>query len=179
MLKSEMRPLKFVLTPCLILLISLAAVAQQNVLEAPEDSRPPKTSVIYESVDQEKDIQEKDLGPPEPVEPPSDSDQVFTFAEQMPEFEGGQEALMNFIRKNVRYPESAVEQEIEGKVFIEFVVYPNGELGQYKILRGVHSLLDKEAMRVIKATAGKWKPGKQNGKPVAVVFRLPVVFKLQ
>ena len=174
MLKSEILPLKFVLTPCLILLISLAAVAQQNVLEAPEDSRPPNTSVINESVDQEKD-----LGPPEPVEPPSDSDQVFTFAEQMPEFEGGQEALMNFIRKNVRYPESAVEQEIEGKVFIEFVVYPNGELGQYKILRGVHSLLDKEALRVIKATAGKWKPGKQNGRPVAVQFRIPVAFVLQ
>ena len=174
MLKSEILPLKFVLTPCLILLISLAAVAQQNVLDAPEDSRPPNTSVIYESVDQEKD-----LGPPEPVEPPSDSDQVFTFAEQMPEFEGGQEALMNFIRKNVRYPENAVEQEIEGKVFIEFVVYPNGELGQYKILRGVHSLLDKEALRVIKATAGKWKPGKQNGMPVAVQYRIPVAFVLQ
>jgi len=174
MLKSEILPLKFALTPCLILLISLAAVAQQNVLEAPEDSRPPSTSVINESVDQEKD-----LGPPEPVETPSDSDQVYTVAEQMPEFEGGQEALMNFIRKNVRYPESAVEQEIEGKVFIEFVVYPNGELGQYKILRGVHSLLDKEAMRVIKATAGKWKPGKQNGRPVAVQFRIPVAFVLQ
>ena len=174
MLKSEILPLKFALTPCLILLISLAAVAQQNVLEAPEDSRPPSTSVINESVDQEKD-----LGPPEPVETPSDSDQVYTVAEQMPEFEGGQEALMNFIRKNVRYPESAIEQEIQGKVFIEFVVYPNGELGQYKILRGVHSLLDKEAMRVIKATAGKWKPGKQNGRPVAVQFRIPVAFVLQ
>jgi TonB family protein len=175
MLNSEMRPLKFVLTPCLILLISLYATAQQNVLEAPEDSRPPNTSTIYENRDQEGD-----LGPTAPVEElPSDSDQVFTIAEQMPEFEGGQEALMNFIRTNVRYPESAIEQDIQGKVFIEFVVYPNGELGQFKILRGVHSLLDKEAMRVIKATAGKWKPGKQNGKPVAVVFRLPVVFKLQ
>ncbi len=175
MLKSEIIPLKFVLTPCLILLISVTAVAQQNVLEAPEDSRPPSTSIINESVDQESD-----LGPTAPVvELPSDSNRVFDFAEQMPVFEGGQDALMNFIRKNVRYPESAVEQEIEGKVFIEFVVYPNGELGQYKILRGVHSLLDKEAMRVIKATAGKWKPGKQNGRPVAVLYRIPVAFVLQ
>ncbi len=170
-----MRLVKFVLTPCLILIISLAAVGQQNVLEAPEDARHPNTSVIHESVDQEGD-----LGPTAPVmELPPDSDQVFDFAEQMPIFEGGQEALMNFIRTNVRYPESAIEQEIQGKVFIEFVVYPNGELGQFRILRGVHSLLDKEALRVIKATAGKWKPGRQNGKPVAVVFRLPVVFKLQ
>jgi protein TonB len=155
--------------------ITFVAAAQQNVLEAPEDARHPNTSVIHESVEQEGD-----LGPTAPVmELPSDSDQVFDFAEQMPVFEGGQEALMNFIRTNVRYPESAIEQEIQGKVFIEFVVYPNGELGQYRILRGVHSLLDKEAMRVIKATAGKWKPGKQNGKPVAVVFRLPVVFVLK
>ena len=175
MLKGEIRLVKFVLTPCLILLISIVAVAQQNVLEAPEDTRHPNTSVIHESVEQEGD-----LGPTAPVmELPSDSDQVFDFAEQMPVFEGGQEALMNFIRTNMRYPESAIEQEIQGKVFIEFVVYPNGELGQYRILRGVHSLLDKEAMRVIKATAGKWKPGRQNGKPVAVVFRLPVAFVLK
>lgn len=175
MLKSEIRLVKFVLTPCLILLISIVAAAQQNVLEAPEDARHPNTSVIHESVEQEGD-----LGPTAPVmELPPDSNQVFTMVEQMPEFEGGQEALMNFIRTNVRYPESAIEQEIQGKVFIEFVVYPNGELGQYRILRGVHSLLDKEAMRVIKATAGKWKPGKQNGRPVAVVFRLPVAFVLK
>lgn len=175
MLKSEIRPPKFVLTPCLVLLLSLAAVAQQNVLEAPEDARYPNTSVIHESVDQEGD-----LGPTTPVgELPPDSDQVFIVVEQMPEFEGGQDALMNFIRTNVRYPESAVEQELQGKVFVEFVVYPSGELGQCKILRGVHSLLDNEAMRVVKATAGKWKPGKQNGKPVAVQYRLPVVFKLQ
>ncbi len=174
MLKSEILPLKFVLTPCLILLISLAAVAQQNVLEAPEDSRPPKTSVIYEGVDQEKD-----LGPPEPVEPPSNSDLVFSFVEQMPVFEGGQEALMKFLVNNIRYPEGAVEQEIQGKVIVEFVVYPNGELGKFKILRGVHSLLDKEAMRVVKLTSGKWTPGRQNGKAVPVQIRLPVAFVLK
>jgi protein TonB len=79
------------------------------------------------------------------MELPSDSDQVFDFAEQMPVFEGGQEALMNFIRTNMRYPESAIEQEIQGKVFIEFVVYPNGELGQYRILRGViHCSIKKQ-----------------------------------
>jgi hypothetical protein len=58
-------------------------------------------------------------------------------------------------------------------------VYPNGELGKYKILRGVHSLLDKEALRVVKLTSGKWKPGWQNGKAVPVQFLLPVAFVLK
>ena len=154
--------------------IGIAAFAQQNVLEAPEDSRPPNTSIIYESRDQDTDI-----GPPEPVEPPPDSDQVFSFVEQMPVFEGGQDALMKFLVNNLRYPDAAVEQELQGKVFVEFVVYPNGELGKYKILRGVHSLLDKEALRVVKLTSGKWMPGRQNGKAVPVQFRLPVAFVLK
>ena len=153
--------------------IGIAAVAQQNVLEAPEDSRPPNTSTIYENRDQDTD-----LGPLEPVEPPSESDQVFTVVEQMPEFEGGQDALMKFLVNNIRYPEGAVEQELQGRVYVQFVVYPNGELGKYKILRGVHSLLDKEALRVVKLTSGKWKPGWQNGKAVPVQFLLPVAFGL-
>ena len=157
-----------------VFFIGIAVFAQQNVLEAPEDSRPPNTSTIYENRDQDTD-----LGPPEPVEPPSDSDQVFTVVEQMPEFEGGQDALMKFLVNNIRYPEGAVEQELQGRVYVQFVVYPNGELGKYKILRGVHSLLDKEALRVVKLTSGKWKPGWQNGKAVPVQFLLPVAFVLK
>ena len=154
--------------------ITFVANAQQNVLEAPEDGKPESTSKIKETRNEDGPRQASHFG-----DVPPDSNEVFVVVEQMPEFEGGQESLMNFIRTNVRYPESAVEQELQGKVFVEFVVYPSGELGQCKILRGVHSLLDNEAMRVVKATAGKWKPGKQNGKPVAVQYRLPVVFRLQ
>ena len=157
----------------LVFVFSMPALAQQNVLEAPEDKRYPKTTTIIETQNQDGD-----MGPTTPVEIPPDSEQVFVVVEQMPEFEGGQEALMKFLVHNIRYPEAAVEQELQGKVFVEFVVYPNGELGQYKILRGVHPLLDKEALRVVKLTLGKWKPGKQNGKAVPVRFRLPVVFKL-
>jgi TonB family protein len=157
-----------------VFFIGITAFAQQNVLEAPEDSRPPNTSTIYENRNQDTD-----LGPTAPVELPPDSEQVFSFVEQMPMFEGGQEALMKFLVNNIRYPEAAVEQELQGKVFVEFVVYPNGELGKFIILRGVHSLLDKEALRVVKLTSGKWTPGRQNGKAVPVKFRLPVAFVLQ
>jgi len=152
----------------------VSALAQQNVLEAPEDQRYPKTTTIIETQNQDGD-----MDPTTPVEIPPDSEHVFVEVEQMPEFEGGQEVLMKFLVSNIRYPEAAVEQELQGKVFVEFVVYPNGELGQYKILRGVHPLLDKEALRVVKLTSGKWKPGKQNGKAVPVQFRLPVAFVLK
>lgn len=158
----------------LVFVFNMSALAQQNVLEAPEDQRYPKTTTTVETRNQEGD-----MGPTAPVELPPDSEQVFVVVEQMPEFEGGQDALMKFLMNNLRYPEAAVDQELQGKVFVEFVVYPNGELGQYKLLRGVHTLLDKEALRVVKLTSGKWKPGRQNGKAVPVQFRLPVVFVLK
>ena len=114
----------------------------------------------------------------EEVEEPK---KVLTLAEQMPEFEGGQQALMNFISKNMIYPQSAIDDEIEGRVYVNFVVTSDGTLRDIAILRGVPGgeALNKEAMRVVKLTDGKWKPGSQKGKPVDVKFTLPIVFKLQ
>ena len=123
----------------------------------------------------------------EPVSPPpveqlvEDPEKVFTIVEQMPEFEGGQQALMSFISKNMVYPSVSKENEFQGTVFLSYIVRANGNLSDIKVLRSVSggSELDREAIRVLKLTNGKWSPGKQNGKPVHVEMKLPFRFLLR
>lgn len=114
---------------------------------------------------------------PPPQIPIPDSQKVFDYVEQMPEFPGGQSAMMQFLSKNIQYPQQAKEAAIQGKVFAEFVVDNNGELHDIKILRGIGYGCDQEVIRVLKLMP-KWKSGRMNGKAVSVRFRLPVNFKL-
>lgn len=106
---------------------------------------------------------------------------VFTVVEQMPEFEGGNEALMSFISKNVVYPPNAADNQIQGIIYLSYVVRSDGSLSDIKVIRSISggSELDREAIRVLKLTNGKWKPGKQNGKPVSVNLSLPIKFLLR
>lgn len=116
----------------------------------------------------------------EPVEEVVDEgpgDQIFTVVEQMPEFEGGLEAMMKFISKNLKYPSAARRMGIEGQVFVQFVVDAEGKISEVKTIKGISAECDKEAERVIKMMP-PWKAGKQNGKPVKVRFVLPIRFKL-
>jgi len=102
---------------------------------------------------------------------------VLEYVEDMPEFPGGQKAMFDFIRRNMRYPESARKDSVQGKVFIEFVIEREGSVSHVKIIKGVRTDLDQEAIRVI-SMMPQWKPGKQGGKPCRVKFRLPIYFKL-
>jgi len=107
-------------------------------------------------------------------------DEVFNFyvLEDKPEFPGGGEAaLLQWIAKNTEYPEIAKENQIQGRVFVGFVIGKDGSVTDVKILRGVDPYLDKEAKRVVEAMPN-WKPGKQRGKPVKVSFQVPINFKL-
>jgi periplasmic protein TonB len=106
-----------------------------------------------------------------------DENKIFMVVEQQPEFEGGYEAMMNFIRKNMRYPASARRMGIDGTVYVSFVVVKDGKINDVKVLRGISADCDKEAVRVVEMMP-HWKPGKQNGKPVFVRFNLPIKFKL-
>jgi periplasmic protein TonB len=106
-----------------------------------------------------------------------DENKIFMVVEQQPEFEGGYEAMMNFIRKNMRYPASARRMGIDGTVYVSFVVGKDGTINDVKVLRGISADCDKEAVRVVQSMP-PWKPGKQNGKPVFVRFNLPIKFKL-
>ncbi|MDD4645654.1 MAG: energy transducer TonB, partial [Bacteroidales bacterium] len=94
-----------------------------------------------------------------------------------PEFPGGDEALLKFIRDNTKYPTEAVEKKIEGRVFVGFVISKTGEIEQAKVLRGVEPGLDAEALRVINSMP-KWTPGAVAGKPVAVSYQVPMSFTL-
>ena len=104
-------------------------------------------------------------------------DKPFTTVEQMPTFPGGEGELNAYISKNLKYPVTAQENGIQGRVTIRFVVTASGEISDVKVMRGIDPACDKEAVRVVK-TMPKWVPGKQNGRNVAVYFTLPIVFRL-
>ena len=102
--------------------------------------------------------------------------QVFTVVEVMPEFPGGQGALLKFLATNVRYPESAVKNGIEGRVSCSFVG-KDGAISEAVVIRGVSPELNEEALRVINSMP-VWSPGKQRGKAVNVKYTVPVTFRL-
>ncbi|MFI5134925.1 MAG: energy transducer TonB [Chitinophagales bacterium] len=102
---------------------------------------------------------------------------VFTFVEQMPQFPGGQESLMEFLESNLQYPDSARHYDVEGRVVANFIVNEDGSICDAKIVHGLGHGCDEEVLRVI-SIMPKWIPGKQNGTLVKVYFNLPVTFKL-
>jgi TonB family protein len=104
-------------------------------------------------------------------------DEVFLVVENMPEYPGGKDALRKDIAETVKYPEEAKKQKITGKVFVSFVVNKQGKVEDVKIERGVNTLLDQEAMRVVKQLK-TWKPGSQKGVKVKVRFTVPIQFAL-
>lgn len=105
------------------------------------------------------------------------NDMVFDVVEVMPQFPGGQIAMMKYIMENMKYPEQAMKEGIQGRVAVRFIVEKDGSISDVKPILSVHPLLNKEAVRVVESMP-KWTPGKQNGKPVRVRFNLPVMFKL-
>ncbi len=101
---------------------------------------------------------------------------VFHVVEQMPQFPGGQAAMMKFIADSLRYPSVSCEHRIEGRVVVQFVVDCEGNILNPLVVRSVDPLLDREAIRLVKLMP-KWIPGRQNGKPVSVVCLVPIRFK--
>ncbi|MBO7615973.1 MAG: M56 family metallopeptidase [Bacteroidales bacterium] len=106
-----------------------------------------------------------------------DNDTIYNNVNEMPEFPGGIEGLMEYVAKNVKYPESARENNLQGRVIVKFVIEKDGTVTNVEVGRGWGNELDDEAVRVVKAMP-KWKPGKQDGKPVRVSFMLPINFIL-
>lgn len=109
---------------------------------------------------------------PEPVE-----EEVFMVVEEQPSPVGGMPAFMQYLYKNIKYPDQARRLGVEGKVFVEFVVDKDGSLTDIKVMKGIGAGCDEEAVRVLK-NAPKWNPGKQRGRPVKVKMVLPIQFRL-
>lgn len=103
------------------------------------------------------------------------NNEIVTWTEQMPEFQGN---LSAYLQKNLRYPDFAKENNIEGRVIIQFVVNEDGSIGNAIIKKGIGGGCNEEALRVVN-TMPKWKPGMQNGKPLKVYYTLPITFMLQ
>lgn len=119
-----------------------------------------------------------DIAFEEPVaEVVAEDDEIFTVVDQQPEFDGGYEAMMAFIKANLIYPPNARRMEIEGTVHVSFVVSKTGSISDVQVLRGIMTECDREAVRVVQKMPA-WKPGRQNGRPVNVRFILPLRFRL-
>ena len=103
---------------------------------------------------------------------------VFRVVEEMPSYPGGMQKAMRFLAKNIKYPVTAQEAKIEGRVIVQFVVRRDGSVSDIHTVRGVSPELDAEAMRVV-SLMPKWNPGKQRGKAVSVKYTMPITFRLQ
>lgn len=106
-----------------------------------------------------------------------EDDELFTVVDQQPEYEGGYDAMMAFIKANMKYPANARRMQIEGTVHVSFIVSKTGEISDVKVLRGIMTECDREAVRVVQMMP-RWKPGKQNGRSVNVRFILPLKFRM-
>ena len=148
---------------------------QTTQLEIVQDDVETEDIEINADVEQNEVIE--DYVAPEVVEEEVVEQEIFQIVEEMPSYPGGEKALLEYVAKNIKYPQIARETGIQGRVFVGFVVEPDGSVSNVKILRGIGGGCDEEAMRVIKSLA-KWKPGKQRGKAVRVSYQIPVVFKL-
>lgn len=105
-------------------------------------------------------------------------EEVFRAVEQMPQFPGGDAELMKYLSSHINYPTMAMENNVQGRVVVQFVVTKNGSIGEVKVVKGVDRDLDREAIRVVRSLP-KFIPGKMNGQAVNVWYTLPVNFKLQ
>ena len=103
---------------------------------------------------------------------------IYQIVEQMPEFPGGEEAIREFVAKNIQYPQKAIDAGAYGRVFVGFVIEPDGSVSNVTLLRGIGFGCDEEAMRVVKMMP-KWKPGMQKGEAVRVSYMIPINFKLE
>ena len=149
---------------------------QTTQLEIVDDDVETEDLNINAEVEQNEVIEE--YVAPEVVEEEVVEQEIFQIVEEMPAFPGGEGKLMEYFAKNIKYPQIARETGIQGRVFIGFVVEPDGSVSNVKLLRGIGGGCDEEAMRVVKSMP-KWKPGKQRGKAVRVSYQIPVFFKLQ
>ena len=108
---------------------------------------------------------------------PDDKMKPFITVEQMPSFPGGESAMHEYISNNLKYPEDAQKNGIQGRVTVRFIVRSSGEVSDVSVIRGIDPGMDKEAARMV-GSMPKWLPGKQNGQAVDVYYTLPIVYKL-
>ncbi len=153
-----------------------AAVTQSDILEIVDDDADVEEDIMASTEDQVEWVDLDEIDYVE-VEPEPEEEEIFMVVEDAPEFPGGTQALLDYLRKNIKYPAICRENNIQGRVLVSFVVNKDGAIVDPEVVKGVNPSLDKEALRVI-AGMPKWKPGSQRGKPVRVKYTVPVNFRL-
>ena len=137
-------------------------------------------STDEEPVAQIQHVEEKEAQTPKQAVIESQEDTtVYTFAEQMPQFKGGEAEMMEFLGENVKYPEEAQKAGVEGIVVANFVVEKDGTLSDIQIIKDLGMGTDEEVIRVIEKMSRQWVPGKQAGEPVRFRYTLPVRFTIK
>ncbi len=169
---------------------------EQTIQEEPVAPPPPAPEPIVieeiEIVEDDKETEEIDINSEDdentaqeiiqaPIEMPEedpDENVVFKRVEKMPEFPGGNQKLMEYLSREIRYPIIAQENGIQGAVIVQFTVRKDGKIDDVEVVRSADPSLDKEAIRLVKSMPD-WNPGKQRGKAVHCKFTLPIRFRLQ
>lgn len=163
-----------------------------TIQEKPQPIEKPKVVNLITIVDNNEEIESEididvNVEEDEPIEPTVPIDIIeeeiveevpFIIVENMPTFPGGEKKMLEYVAKNVKYPQLAKEVGTQGRVFVSFIVEKDGSITNVTILRGIGSGCDEEAIRVVKSMP-KWNPGLQCGRAVRVSCNLPINFKLQ
>jgi protein TonB len=153
-----------------------AAVTKADIIEIVEDDADIEEDIMASTEDNVEWVDLDDYDVVE-VEPEPEEEEIFMVVEDQPEFPGGTAALLEYLRKNIKYPAICRENNIQGRVLVTFIVNKDGAIVEPEVVKSVNPSLDKEALRVI-STMPNWKPGSQRGKPVRVKYTVPVNFRL-
>jgi len=156
----------------------------------PPPPPPPAPTTVIEIVEDEKEIEEEliiedmevdentEIEFIEEVREEVVEEQIFTIVEEMPSFPGGEAAMMKYLANNIKYPAIAKDANIQGTVYVTFVVNEKGEVKDVKVLRSIGGGTDEEAIRVVQ-NMPKWKPVKERGNAVNAQYNLPIRFTLR
>ena len=153
-----------------------AAVTKAEIIEIVEDDADIEEDIMASTEDNVEWVDLDDFDVIE-VEPEPEEEEIFMVVEDQPEFPGGTAALLEYLRKNIKYPAICRENNIQGRVLVTFIVNKDGAIVETEVVKSVNPSLDKEALRVI-SQMPNWKPGSQRGKPVRVKYTVPVNFRL-
>lgn len=154
-----------------------ASVTKAEIIEIVQDDAEIEEDVLASVDDQVEFIDVSALDEVVVEDEPEIDDTPFMVVEDMPEFPGGTAALLEYLKKNIKYPAICRENNIQGRVLVSFIVNKDGSIVDAEVVKNVNPSLDKEALRVISGMP-KWKPGSQRGKPVRVKYTVPVNFRL-
>jgi len=153
-------------------------IQQPQIIEVPDEKKIEEEIDINMDTEVSEETKVEEIKIVEQEVEKEDVDQIFSIVEEQATYKGGLASFYEFVGKKIKYPAQAKRMNIEGKVFVEFVIERDGRLTDVKAIKGIGGGCDEEAVRVVMSSPG-WNPGKQRGKPVRTRFVIPINFRLQ